>query len=337
MKKKNIMSLILSLVVVFNMVLFVSATDYYSNADDVYGTSELSAEDALAFSADIDTESGLDENPADNALTEGDAIASDATTDSIVAELESDLIPLTPGNSGENQSADSKLDLKTVLIVAAVVALAIIIVIAVVMLMRKKKNADTDSDKDVETEKSSRAQKINIEIPVGEAETINYEYEFRDTAFAQSGSSAPQINAESADISDIKIDNTRDIIMSIYKGEATEDAFTGKVVPLVLTNVYDLQINTEALPNFTVGNDLYTADYILVNDNLLYLNYYVFRKPELKLYSDIVAVEKCFDIFSTTGAVAKPSNQNICDLEPAVFEVGTEGFTVCQKGKITVE
>ena len=65
MKKKNIISLILSLLVMFNMAFCVSAIGLqHDDTDSVYGTSDLSSESVGSLSEDTDAlNQVIDENP----------------------------------------------------------------------------------------------------------------------------------------------------------------------------------------------------------------------------------------------------------------------------------
>ncbi len=347
MKKKNIISLIISLIVVFNMVFCVSATgSVYGDVDTSYGTSDSSAGSVDAFSADTDgLNQGLDENPMYSLFTDGNTAGADSTTNALMGELE-DLSPVTPGNAGATGTIGKKIDLKTILIIVAAVAAVAIAAVVVFIVIKKKKSSD---DEENASQIVAPEAVMKFDIPVGNTGAIRYEYRFEGSASAgdvpfathaqQFGEVPVQASFGAASVSEpvVKIDNTRDIIMSIYKGEAPVEAFTGTVVPLVLTNIYDLQISESIQPVFARGNDLHSSDYILVNDKYLYLNYHTFNKGEFKLYADIVAVEKCFNIVNRMGAVASPGNQAIFDFEPAVFEISGTDFVVSEKGKITIE
>lgn len=345
MKKKNIFSLVISLLFVFNMVFCVSATDYfYADDAESYGTSDISAEDDDLSSADIDVfYQGINENPADSALTDGDTIGAFATTaEPLVEEFEDDWSSVTPGDVGVTGTTGNKLDLKIILIIAAVVILLILIALIIILIKKKNSSEYEDDEAAVEGPKGS----VKFDIPVGDADEIRYGYQFSQNVSAEDSAAADamledvrtqQFGAPVISEPPVQIDNTRDIIMSIYKGEAPSEAFTGNVVPLIITNIYDLQISSSIQPVFALGNDIYSSDYILVNDKYLYLNYHTFNKDEFRLYPDIAAVEKCFNIVTVTGSSASPANQAIADFEPAVFEINGTDFVISEKGKITVE
>ena len=329
MKKKNIISVMISLLVALNMVFCVSA--YSPESDSLYGTSEESSESINSLSGDIGAlNQGLDENPLDSVLTDGDTVGAVTTTDAMQAFLEDDLPQVTPGNT----SSTDKPDMKIMLIIGAIIVIAAAIVVILLVLRHKKNSAQAKDNAD-----GYHAVQAKIDIPTGSASGIKYSYEFRDSATVMG--SVPMSSADSFDVDTaqpiVEIDNTHNIIMSIYKGEATPDAFGGKIVPLALTNVYDLQISESIQPAFATGTDLFSSDYILVNDKYLYLNFNTFNKAEFKLYSDIVAVQRCFTLVNRMGAVISPANQSIFDFEPAVFEINGTDFVICEKGKITVE
>lgn len=324
MKKKNIISVMISLLVALNMVFCVSA--YSPESDSLYGTSEESSESINSLSGDTGAlNQGLDENPLDSVLTDGDTVGAVTTTDAMQAFLEDDLPQVTPGNT----SSTDKPDMKIMLIIGAIIVIAAAIVVVLIAVNKKKNSKEVEEP----------VPQVKLDIPTGSASGIKYSYEFRDSATVMG--SVPMSAADSFDVDTaqpiVEIDNTHNIIMSIYKGEATPDAFGGKIVPLVLTNVYDLQISDSIQPAFATGTDLYSSDYILVNDKYLYLNFNTFNKAEFKLYSDIVAVQRCFTLVNRMGAVISPANQSIFDFEPAVFEINGTDFVICEKGKITVE
>lgn len=360
MKKKNIISLIISLIVVFNMVFCASALN---DADTSFGTSEPSAESGVTLSAEYEEDlydddsyedeeqgytdeeaslpgDGLDENPLDSVYTDGDTIGAITTTDPLLAELDNlDLV--TPGDvAGTTDSSNKKLDTKKILaIVAIIAAVAVIAVVAVVLSKKKNKGENYDYNNSAEYKADVPAVTMKYDIPVGEAKEIRYDYTFDGAASMQNNAVQSDISFGAAPVAApvLKTDNFHDAIMPIYKGEAPVESFSGSVAPIVLANIYDLQVSPSTQPVFARGNDINSSDYILVDDKYLYLNYRVFYGGEFKLYSDIVAVEKCFDISNAVGAVASPMNQNILDIEPAVFEIDGVDFKITEKGKIKVQ
>ena len=343
MKKKNIISLILSLLVMFNMAFCVSAIGLqHDDTDSVYGTSDLSSESVGSLSEDTDAlNQVIDENPIDSVFTDGDAVgAGAATTDSMQAFLEEDLSKVTPDKVA---SSAKNVDLKKLLpVIFGVLAAVIIAAIVAIVFYRKRVNSKNN------TQNNNNAD-INIEIFDCDTEGIRCEYEFTDSVSVKEkvpmntpSANIPTVSDEAiaCDITEEPItetDYTHNTIMSIYKGEASADSFSGEVISLTLANAYDLQIRQNISPRFAVSNNSTTTDYILVNGKYLYLNYRVFNKNEFVLYSDIAAVERCFYICNNLDAVVVPERQNILDFKPAVIEADGGDFAVVEKGKIVVE
>ncbi len=168
------------------------------------------------------------------------------------------------------------------------------------------------------TKKTVQTNNVRIEIPTGEAKPIIELCELKKAENTHKESSA------------------RDSIMKIYTGEIPTERFNGKVSFLSLSNVYDLNLSENQKPSFTVIQDRNNANYIMINEKYLFINFNKYNGKNFKFYSDISYANRCFDIESRNGDKT-PRAQTILKLEPAVLKISGNTIILSEKGKMIID
>lgn len=125
-------------------------------------------------------------------------------------------------------------------------------------------------------------------------------------------------------------------IYAVYSGTVSYDAVKANTLPLFVSNIYDLSINPSEMPKLNISNSRGAADYLLLENGELYINFERFYGSSFKAYSDISGLDKCFNIVSDYGAT-KPCGQRIVDFKPAKVIRKNNIYTVSEKGTIRVK
>ncbi len=110
----------------------------------------------------------------------------------------------------------------------------------------------------------------------------------------------------------------------------------GNCIPLILKNIYSLNINNSESAQFQTVTDAHSADYILVDNQYLLLNPLKFSGSNFRTYSDIGGISYCYDIRKDNSEVPL-LGQKIIGFQPATVIANGTTFTLSQKGKINVE
>ncbi len=243
-----------------------------------------------------------------------------------------------PANGGKKK-------IMTTAIICALVAVIIALVVILIVVLKKKNNGEEDTTRtssapERKTQVSSPDLALLEAIPLRtEPQSLNYTVnglnfpadtqtvtsgEHTQTTDQKTKPEPPAISPYEAAVKGIN---------DLYTGKIDAHDFNRKVLNINLDNAADLNISDSTKPIFSEGSS--GSDYIVVDDSYLFINYTEFNvgSGTFKLFSDISAVQNCFEIRSRSGDNSL-RGQDIVSIEPAVVELDGTSYTLKEKGII---
>lgn len=263
---------------------------------------------------------------------------------------------LSPVDSGEKNTGDSSKKTIIAIIVAALVVVVIIaVVVPLVILKRRDSSQPTrNPDKqDIPVSRSNQRNKprsanqlritdiptqsppkstIDIpEIPTAVSTPIRQTYtadeSFNNTTITPQRSQPQKQNP---------LQQANNHIIKMLFGREPADELPSNCVPVYITNTYELNVSDFEKPKFAAVANANSADYIVLDGKYLYINPLKYNGSNLKAYSSIKAISRCF-LITNNGAEIQPLAQKINRFSPAVIEQNRNPMILIKQGIINVE
>ncbi len=136
---------------------------------------------------------------------------------------------------------------------------------------------------------------------------------------------------------DNNVSNTPSLVARVFAGEVPYSELKDAMVPVCVTNSYDMEIDNFIAPEFSRGTDFSSSDFVVDPErNQVYLNFVRFNGDNFRVYSNIEGIANTFNIVSDYGK-AKPLGQMIVELVPAQVEYKNGKYSLVKKGVIKVK